>query len=139
MHNPPGQTPTVLVAEDDVIVRIVIADDLRFAGFEVIEAGSGTEALAHLSTDRHVDLILSDVQMPGRLNGIDLAVIVMDRFPQTRIILCSGSADGHELAGISGIPFVDKPYRTETILALVAMLLKDGDMNHSRPRLEARQ
>lgn len=137
MHNPPGQTQTVLVAEDDVIVRIVIADDLRFAGFEVIEAGSGTEALAHLSTDRHVDLILSDVHMPGRLNGIDLAVIVMDRFPQTRIILSSGSTDGHELASISGIPFIDKPYRPETILALVALLLKDGDLDRSRPLLQA--
>ena len=125
MHNPSGQTPTVLVAEDDVIVRIVIADDLRLAGFEVIEAGSGTEALAHLSTDRQVDLILSDVHMPGRLNGIDLAVIVMDRYPQTRIVLCSGSTDGHELAGISGIAFIDKPYRPEAVIALVVQLLKD--------------
>lgn len=139
MHNPSGQTPTVLVAEDDVIVRIVIADDLRFAGFEVIEAGSGTEALAHLSTDRHVDLILSDVHMPGRLNGIDLAAIVMDRFPQTRIILCSGSADAHEMVGISGIPFIDKPYRPETIIALVALLLKDGDLDRNRPCRQAHQ
>ena len=127
MHNPSGQTPTVLVAEDDVIVRIVIADDLRFAGFEVIEAGSGTEALAHLSTDRQVDLILSDVHMPGRLNGIDLAAIVMDRFPQTRIILCSGSTDGLDLAGMSAVPFVHKPYRPEAVLALVAQLMRGGD------------
>ena len=125
MHNPSGQTPTVLVAEDDVIVRIVIADDLRLAGFEVIEAGSGTEALAHLSTDRQVDLILSDVHMPGRLNGIDLAEIVKDRFPQTRIILCSGSADAQEMVSISGIPFIDKPYRPEAVIALVVQLLKD--------------
>jgi DNA-binding NtrC family response regulator len=137
VHNPPCQTPTVLVAEDDVIVRIVIADDLRFAGFEVIEAGSGTEALAHLSTDRHVDLVLSDVHMPGRLNGIDLAVIVKDRFPQTRIILCSGSTDAQEMIGISGIPFIDKPYRPETIIALVTLLLKHGEIDHSRPLLQA--
>ena len=137
MHNPPDQTPTVLVAEDDVIVRIVLADDLRDAGFEVIEAGSGAEALALLTAGRHVDLILSDVHMPGRLNGMDLAAIVTDRFPRTRIILCSGSMDGHDLAGISGIPFIRKPYRPEAVLALVALLLKDGDLDCSRPLLRA--
>ncbi len=137
MHNPSDQTPTVLVAEDDVIVRIVIADDLRLAGFEVIEAGSGAEALAFLSSDRPIDLILSDVHMPGRLNGIDLAAIVMDRFPQTRIILSSGSTDGHDLAGISGIPFIHKPYRPETVIALVASIFQDRDLDHSQPLLRA--
>jgi len=137
VHNPSDQTPTVLVAEDDVIVRIVIADDLRLAGFEVIEAGSGAEALALLSSDRPVDLILSDVHMPGRLNGIDLAAIIMDRFPQTRIILCSGSTDGHDLAVISGIPFIDKPYRPEAVIALVASMLQDRDLDHSQPLLRA--
>ena len=137
MHNPSDQTPTVLVAEDDVIVRIAIADDLRLAGFEVIEAGSGAEALAFLSADPPVDLILSDVHMPGRLNGIDLAAIVMDRFPQTRIILCSGSTDGHDLAGISGIPFIHKPYRPEAVIALVASILQDRDLDDSQPLLRA--
>ena len=137
MHNPPDQTPTVLVAEDDVIVRIVIADDLRQAGFEVIEAGSGAEALDLLSTDRHVDLILSDVHMPGRLNGIDLAAIIMDRFPQTHIILCSGSSDGHDLAGISGIPYIDKPYRPEAVIALVASILQGRVLDQSQPLLRA--
>lgn len=133
MHNPSDQTPTVLVAEDDVIVRIVIADDLRLAGFDVIEAGSGAEALALLSADRPIDLILSDVHMPGRLNGIDLAAIVMDRFPQTRIILCSGSTDGHDLAGNSDISFIDKPYRPEAVIALVASILQDRDLDQSQP------
>ena len=137
MHHPSDQTPTVLVAEDDVIVRIVIADDLRLAGFEVIEAGSGAEALALLSADRVIDLILSDVHMPGRLNGIDLAEIVMDRFPQTRIILCSGSMDGHDLAGISGIPVIHKPYRPEAVIALVTSILQDGDLDQSQPRRQA--
>ena len=137
MHNPSDQTPTVLVAEDDVIVRIAIADDLRLAGFEVIEAGSGAEALAFLSADPPIDLILSDVHMPGRLNGIDLAAIVMDRFPQTRIILCSGSTDGHDLAGISGIPFIHKPYRPEAVIALVASILQDRDLDDSQPLLRA--
>jgi CheY-like chemotaxis protein len=137
VHNPSDQTPTVLVAEDDVIVRIAIADDLRLAGFEVIEAGSGAEALAFLSADPPVDLILSDVHMPGRLNGIDLAAIVMDRFPQTRIILCSGSTDGHDLAGISGIPFIHKPYRPEAVIALVASILQDRDLDDSQPLLRA--
>ena len=138
VHNPSDQTPTVRVAEDDVIVSIVIADDLRLAGFDVIEAGSGAEALALLSTDRHVDLILSDVHMPGRRNGTDLAAIIMDRFPQTRIILCSGGTDGHDLTGIPGIPFIDKPCRPEAILALVALQLQDGTLDRSKPRLRAR-
>lgn len=125
--------PTVLVVEDDVIARIVIADDLRLAGFAVIEAGSGSEALAVLSTDRIVDLIFSDVHMPGRINGAALAEIVMDRFSQTRIMLCSGSAEGRDLAGQSGIPFVHKPYRAEAVIDLVALLVKDGNPDRSPP------
>lgn len=138
MRTQPDKSPTVLVVEDDVIVRIVIADDLRLAGFQVIEAGSGGEALAVLDTDRTVDLIVSDIHMPGRINGIDLAVTVLNRFPQTRIILCSGSTDGHKLAGISGIPFIPKPYRPEAVIALVTLLLKEGDFDRTKARLRAR-
>jgi CheY-like chemotaxis protein len=134
VHNPSDQTPTVRVAEDDVIVSIVIADDLRLAGFDVIEAGSGAEALALLSTDRYIDLIQSDVHMPGRRNGTDLAAIIMDRFPQTRIILCSGGTDGHDLTGSSGIPFIDKPCRPEAVIALVALQLQDGTLDGTHDR-----
>jgi CheY-like chemotaxis protein len=133
-------TPTVLVVEDDVIVRIVIADELRLGGFEVIEAGSGPEALAVLSTDRTIDLIFSDIHMPGRINGAALAAIVRDRFSRTRIILCSGSTDGLDLAGIPAVPFVRKPYRPEAVLALVAQLMRGGegtDIDRSQTGLTA--
>jgi len=94
------------------------------AGFDVIEAGSATEALSLLDSGRMIDAIFSDVQMPGRINGAGLAEIVQRRFPATRIILTSGSDAGYDLAGSPEVPFIWKPYRAETVIAAVERVLQ---------------
>lgn len=109
-------------------MRIVISDDLIHAGFKVIEAGTGTEAQAILSSGRQIDVVFTDIHMPGRTNGIALAEFVLAGFPQTRVILTSGSEDGHDVAGASSIPYIRKPYRPETVIAEVNRALCDQRM-----------
>jgi len=104
--------PTVLVVEDEVLVRMVIADHLRGCGYRVFEAGNGDEAIAMLNTEVHVDVLFTDVNMPGGLDGFGLARWVRRERPGMRIILTSGIGsalqDANELCADG--PLIEKPY-----------------------------
>ena len=69
----PTKKYTILVVEDEVLLRLDLAHQLRGAGFEVVEADSGDEAVAILKAKGDVDLILSDIRMPGEIDGAALA------------------------------------------------------------------
>jgi two-component system, response regulator PdtaR len=73
-------TARILVVEDEVLIRAVIAEELRFAGFSVIEAGRADEALTYIKAGEQVDLVFSDIQTPGSLNGLQLAKTLRDKF-----------------------------------------------------------
>jgi CheY-like chemotaxis protein len=70
------KAPTVLVAEDDILLRILIADELRDAGFVVIEAGNADEVVSVLRSGTDVDVMISDILMPGSMDGVALARLV---------------------------------------------------------------
>ena len=103
---PPGLEPppghTVLVVEDEVLVRLAVARYLRGSGLQVLEAANGAEAVAILSADIAVDVVCSHVQMPGDLNGFALARWVRSNRPSIQTLLTSGhigtvtSAGDHE-------------------------------------------
>jgi CheY-like chemotaxis protein len=84
----PGHT--VLVVEDEVLVRLAVAKYLRGCGFQVLEAASGDEAVTILSADVAVDVVCSHVQMPGDLNGFALARWVRFNRPNVQTLLTSG-------------------------------------------------
>lgn len=98
----------VLVVEDEPFLRIAFCDDLRAAGFSVIEAASADEALDCLRSGLLVEVVFSDIQMPGRLDGIGLARQLRRERPDLTIILTSGS--NRPPADLNGIAFVPKPY-----------------------------
>ena len=81
--------PVVLVVENDVLLRLVTASNLRDAGFEVIEAANSAEAIRVLEFIP-VDALFSDIDMPGKMDGLALAQWVHQRRLDTRIILTSG-------------------------------------------------
>src|SRR5260370_10179793 len=83
--------PVVLVVENDVLLRLLTASNLRDAGFEVIEAANSAEAIRVLDCIP-VDALFSDIDMPGRMDGLALAQWVHQRRLDTRIILTSGAA-----------------------------------------------
>ena len=94
----------VLVVDDDAAIRLVLADTLRDAGFCVIEARSGTDAVSYLRSGGRVDLIFSDIQMPGSMDGLELARRLRVERPSLPVILASGGT-----AGVT--TFITKPYR----------------------------
>ena len=104
--------PTVLIVEDEVLIRMATADYLRGCGYRVIEAGSGDEAVAVLKTGIRVDVVFTDVSMPGTLNGFGLAQWVRRERPGMRVILTSGVArtakEAQDLCAHG--PLMGKPY-----------------------------
>ena len=70
-----GHTPVILLAEDDVLVRFMTAEILRDAGYVVLEAVDSTEAIALISTGHPLDLVVSDVRMPGHMDGTGLTFL----------------------------------------------------------------
>ena len=111
-------TPTVLVVEDDLLLRITTSDQLRDCGFHVIEARSGDEALQVLEAGIWVDVVFSDLHMPGRTNGIGLAQWIRREQPKIKVILTSGTA-GPLAAAATELcdngAYFEKPYQLVTL------------------------
>ncbi len=111
----------ILVVEDEVLIRSILADELRASGFVVVEAANAEEALSYLSAGESVDLVFSDIHMPGPLNGLELARKLRLELPQLPIILTSGNPGAEGAKGL-GL-FLLKPYRIAVALALIAKTL----------------
>ncbi len=111
----------VLVVEDDVQIRLILAEAMRDAELCVIEARSGEDAVSYLDTGGHVDLVFSDIQMPGSIDGLQLAQHVHATQPEIPVILTSGNI---KPAGLSAAErFIPKPYEIGRVVALVTQIL----------------
>jgi DNA-binding NtrC family response regulator len=108
--------PTVLVVDDDFLIRLHTADILEAAGFEVVEANDAANALALLQDMPGFQLICTDVQMPGELDGIDLALRVLERHPEMRVIIMSAHS-GHR-DRLPNVPFLSKPFLPSCLVDL---------------------
>jgi CheY-like chemotaxis protein len=119
------RTQTVLVVEDEVLVRMVIADYLRECGYRVVEAGSAAEAITVLESPEPIDIVFSDIQMPGEMDGFGLATWVRQHQPWLKMLLTSGNARAASTAGnlCEDGPLEQKPYHPQTILARIQRLL----------------
>src|SRR5262245_36462349 len=91
---------TVIVVEDDVLVRLATAESLRDAGFRVIETGTAEEAHDTLQSGEAVLAIFADIDLPGMWQGTHLASWTRGHFPQVKMILTSGAF--HTVSGLRG-------------------------------------
>lgn len=89
----PNGDETILAVEDDVAVRKIAVEFLTALGYRVLEAGTGEEALAVLGDHEDIDLVFSDIVMPGGMTGIELARHVHRHYPKLKVLLTSGYAD----------------------------------------------
>lgn len=105
----------VLIVEDEPMIRWSGADMLREAGFDVIEAGGADDALTILHAHR-VGVLFTDVDMPGSINGLELAHIARGLWPALRILVTSGKCKPGPAAMPKHGRFVDKPYAQERIV-----------------------
>jgi CheY-like chemotaxis protein len=115
--------PAVLVVEDESLVRMYAADVLEDAGYEVIEAANAQQALTQLEARPDIEVIFTDINMPGEMNGFDLVREVHRRRPGIPMILTSGRMRP-ERAVIPEIQaFVPKPYTAERLTGLLSRVL----------------
>ncbi|HEY4849081.1 MAG TPA: response regulator [Methylocella sp.] len=105
----------VLIVEDEPFVRLTGADLLAEAGFEVLEAGNGDEALRILEATPEVRVVFSDVEMPGSLDGLGLARRICQRWPSIGIVLTSGHRVRAEMMPCEG-RFLPKPYDGQALV-----------------------
>lgn len=105
----------VLLVEDEDTVRLIGADMLSDAGYQVIEAATADEALRVLQEVDEVDVLFTDVRMPGSMDGLELAALVHDNWPKVKILVTSGD----HRPGSEDLPdngrFLPKPYSLRTM------------------------
>jgi CheY-like chemotaxis protein len=111
----------ILVVEDEALIRVLIAEELRLAGFSVIEAGRADEALTYIKVGEQVDLVFSDIQTPGSLDGLQLAETLRDKYSDIPVILTSGNALPRHVGIVEA--FVPKPYDITQTIALISEIL----------------
>ena len=113
--------PIVLVVEDNSLVRIVIADFLEASGFTVIQAQDGAAAIIILDSGADFQLLFSDIQMPGPIDGVGLADMVSAQRPGMPIVLTSGRGAPETLP--EGRRFVTKPYDNRKVVTLLREMI----------------
>jgi DNA-binding response OmpR family regulator len=116
---------SILVVEDEPIIRMALTDHLERAGFDVTESGSGDGAMEIIKAGTPIDLVVTDVRMPGWTDGIALALWVRHNHPRVKIIIVSGATDWSpalEGLGAEGV-IMAKPYSVEAIALQAQELL----------------
>jgi signal transduction histidine kinase/CheY-like chemotaxis protein len=129
---PPSPAPLrtrlrILVVEDDGDVIRAIAETLEDAGFEVVTASTGAEALAVLKGDTRVDLLFTDVMMPGGLDGVGLAEAGLRVRPDLKVLLTSGYSQALLQERLHDMPILAKPYHRDELLGRLQDLLHWAD------------
>jgi DNA-binding NtrC family response regulator len=108
---------TILVVEDEALIRLDLASYLIQRGFNVVEAGSAAEAIELLERDRTIRVVFTDVRMPGDMDGIALAKCVRERWPPTIIVVCSGNCE--EAVDLADIHIIEKPYLPDQLVMVL--------------------
>jgi CheY-like chemotaxis protein len=113
--------PIVLVVEDNSLVRVVVASFLESAGFVVIQAADGAAALVILASGAEFHVLFTDVQMPGPIDGVGVAIRVRAERPGMPILVTSGHGVPELLP--TGGRFVSKPYDNRKVVTLLRELV----------------
>ena len=118
--------PVVLLVEDEPLLRMLGVDTLEDAGFSVVEAASGDEAMAFL--DQHdgdsVRVLFTDVNMPGHLDGFTLARQVAERWPGIGVLIVSGKMAPQPGDMPERGQFIGKPYQPTAVVDRIRSLLR---------------
>jgi two-component system, response regulator PdtaR len=115
---------TVLVVEDESLIRMDVVGCLEEAGFQVIEAANSDDAIHILELRDDIRLVFTDVDMPGSMDGLKLASFIRDRWPPIKLIVTSGHVPVTEADLPSGARFFAKPFRGSQVVEAIAELVQ---------------
>lgn len=121
-----GRRHVVLVVEDDVLIRMHSAEMIADAGFEVIEAGNADQAIVILEARLDITVVFTDIQMPGSMDGLNLAAAIRGRWPPIKIVATSGLVDVRSVDLPPGGRFLPKPYSPSQIITTLRELTAAG-------------
>lgn len=113
----------VLVVDDNALIRMGAIDLVETAGYEALEAEDADAAIRIMESRVDIDLVFTDVQMPGTMDGIKLAHYIRNRWPPVKLIVASGQAILEESSLPTGSHFFSKPYIDHAITDAMARLL----------------
>jgi CheY-like chemotaxis protein len=134
-----AEAPVVLLVEDEALIRLVACDTLAEAGFRTIEACSGDEALTLLEAKPNAVALVTDVKMPGSLDGFGLAHLVASRWPEMGIVVVSSVARPGEGDLPQDSLFLAKPYQPSALITAVRSVTSRNNVTPLRAaRLPAR-
>ena len=120
-----GASETVLLVEDEPGVRAVAAERLRELGYAVLEAEDGPAALRLLRTSVHVDLLVTDVGLPGGMNGRQVAEAARERRPGLPVLFITGYAGGALKEHLApGMAVIGKPFTLDALAERVRAMLE---------------
>jgi CheY-like chemotaxis protein len=108
------EVATVLIVEDEALVREVVQVELEEAGYDVIIADSADAAIAILEARTDIHLVFTDIDMPGSMDGLKLAACVRDRWPPVHIIITTGKDRPLEIP--ANAIFIPKPYVCQAVV-----------------------
>lgn len=114
---------TVLIVEDEPLIRMDSGDQLGDRGFQIREAANAAEAIVVLERHQQVRVLFTDIDMPGTMDGLGLVATVTERWPSIKIIVTSGhrSVEPHELP--TGSRFLSKPYTSDAVADAMSALM----------------
>lgn len=123
---------TILVVEDQVLIRMDISDTLRRVGFNVAEAANAEEAIRILQSGMSVSAVFTDVQMPGSLDGVGLALHIRESYPAMPCIITSGHLSIADLPHPAPGPLISKPYLHDKVVEAIERCLQPDPEERSR-------
>jgi len=108
--------PTVLVVEDEAIIRLAAVDMIESAGFHVMAAADATAAMRLLEDHDGIGVVFTDVDMPRGVSGLQLAESIKNRWPGIHVIITSGKVEAGQAAVPEGCVFFGKPYHEARVV-----------------------
>ena len=111
--------PFILVVEDEALVRSCTVHELEDAGYAVIDAADAEEALAEFQNHLDVTIVFTDVNMPGRFDGLALVQKIFQMCPRVQLILTSGRGAPTQSEMPAGARFLPKPYSGQQLNAMI--------------------
>ncbi len=121
---------TLLVVEDEFLIRFMLCDALRDIGYQVLEAASGDEGLDILMSGQEIDLVITDVHMPGGLDGMELTRRAKRLAPDRPVIVCSAHLVSSDAPPADA--FIAKPYAVAALSVAIERLIGDPWQKSSR-------
>lgn len=122
----PINTHAILLVEDEILIRIELADFFADAGYQVFEAGDADEAIGILEREKTIRIVLTDIQLPGSMDGLKLAHYIRDRYPPTVLLLTSGGVHIEDASLPASSQFIAKPFDPTRILRQIELMTPPG-------------